>query len=92
MATGRPVRLPIHVLKDRLSGVVAEIERTGEEVVITRHGRVVARLLPAPSSGVVLGAGVDPGGRPAAAVPEVDDLAWVDDELDEMLGAPVEPL
>jgi prevent-host-death family protein len=33
--------------RNTLSALVAEVERTGEEVVITRHGKPVARLAPA---------------------------------------------
>jgi prevent-host-death family protein len=32
--------------KTNLSGLLAEIEASGETVVITRHGRAVARLVP----------------------------------------------
>ena len=33
--------------KTQLSALLAEIERTGQGVAITRHGKVVARLMPA---------------------------------------------
>ena len=39
-------KVPIHELKRRLSELVAEAER-GIPLLITRHGRVVAQLLPA---------------------------------------------
>ncbi len=32
--------------KNRLSALLDQVERGGEEVVITRHGRAVARLVP----------------------------------------------
>tara|TARA_R110002051_G_scaffold63405_1_gene115519 strand:+ start:206 stop:493 length:288 start_codon:yes stop_codon:yes gene_type:complete len=32
--------------KTGLSGLVAEVERTGEEIVLTRHGRAAARIVP----------------------------------------------
>jgi prevent-host-death family protein len=81
------VTMPIHEIKDHLSRVIAELTETGEEVEITKHGRVVARLVPPHPTGVVLGLGA----RPAGSTPSVDDLRWTDDELDEMLGAPVDP-
>jgi prevent-host-death family protein len=39
-------KVPIHELKRRLSELVAEAEK-GTPLLITRHGRVVAQLLPA---------------------------------------------
>ncbi|MGB2920779.1 MAG: type II toxin-antitoxin system prevent-host-death family antitoxin [Mycobacterium sp.] len=33
--------------KNRLNALLAEVERTGRTVVITNHGRDVARLVPA---------------------------------------------
>jgi len=38
-------QIPIAAFKDRVSEYVAAAE-AGEEVVITRHGKVAARLLP----------------------------------------------
>lgn len=32
--------------KNRLSALIEEVERTGEEVTITRHGKPVAKLAP----------------------------------------------
>lgn len=32
--------------KTGLSGLVAEVERTGEEIILTRHGRAAARIVP----------------------------------------------
>lgn len=32
--------------KNRLSALVAEVEETGEEIVITRHGKPAARIAP----------------------------------------------
>ena len=37
--------VPIAELKDKVSEIIAAVE-AGEEVAITRHGRVAARLLP----------------------------------------------
>ena len=51
------VKLAIHEVKDRLSSVLAELAETGEEVEITKHGRVVARLVPPNPTGVKLGIG-----------------------------------
>ncbi|MBS0384547.1 MAG: type II toxin-antitoxin system Phd/YefM family antitoxin [Proteobacteria bacterium] len=36
----------LHDAKNRLSAIVHEVEETGGEIVITRHGKPVARLLP----------------------------------------------
>jgi prevent-host-death family protein len=33
--------------KNRLNALLADIERTGKTVIITKHGRDVARLVPA---------------------------------------------
>ena len=78
---------PIHEVKDQLSRVIADIEATGEEVRITRHGRVVAVLGPPPPDGIVFGAGV----REGLIAPGLDDLEWSADDLDELIEGPVEP-
>lgn len=36
----------LHDAKNRLSALIAEIEESGEEIVITRHGRPAVRLAP----------------------------------------------
>lgn len=36
----------VHEAKTKLSALLAEIERTGEKVVICRHGKPIADLLP----------------------------------------------
>lgn len=72
--------------KTGLSGLVAEVERTGEEIVLTRHGRAAARLVPMkPTSRKVA---LDPdewqrrvkqilADRDAQPyVPGFDDLSW----------------
>lgn len=38
-------RVPIVEVKARLSALLAEVE-SGKEIAITRHGRVIARLVP----------------------------------------------
>jgi prevent-host-death family protein len=81
------VTMAIHEVKDHLSRVIAELAETGEEVEITKHGRVVARLVPPRPTGVVLGLGA----RPGVGAPDVDDLRWSDDEIAEMLDGPVSP-
>jgi prevent-host-death family protein len=81
------VTKPIHEVKDHLSSVIAELTATGEEVEITRHGKVVARLVPPRPTGVVLGVGA----RSGAGTPSVDDLRWSDSEIAEMLDAPALP-
>lgn len=72
--------------KTGLSGLVAEVERTGEEIVLTRHGRAAAKIVP-----VVHTSRRDPAKwqetvkailarRDAlSVVPGFDDLSW--DEL-----------
>ncbi|MEM9042068.1 MAG: type II toxin-antitoxin system Phd/YefM family antitoxin [Actinomycetota bacterium] len=81
------VTKPVHEVKDQLSRVIAEVEETGEEVHITRHGRVVAHLVPPPSSGVVLGVGE----RTGVSAPDLDELRWSADELDGIVDGAVEP-
>lgn len=81
------VTKPIHEIKDHLSSVIAELLATGEEVEITRHGKVVARLVPPRPIGVVLGLGA----RHVASAPDVEDLRWSDDEIADMLDGPVFP-
>ena len=36
--------VPLHDAKNRLSAIVQEVEETGGEVIITRHGKPVARI------------------------------------------------
>lgn len=81
------VMMPIHEVKDHLSQVISRLAESGEEVHITKHGRVVARLVAAPSNAVVLG--VD--SRPGTSAPDLDDLRWTDAELDAMFGGSVMP-
>lgn len=38
--------MAIYDAKNQLSNLVAEVEETGEEIVITRHGKPAARLAP----------------------------------------------
>ena len=38
--------IPIHEAKSKLSGLVSTVERDGEEVLICRYGKPVARLVP----------------------------------------------
>ena len=81
------VTKPIHEIKDHLSSVIAELIETGEEVEITKHGKVVARLVPPRPGGVILGLGA----RPNASTPSVEDLRWSDDEIANMFDGPVFP-
>lgn len=81
------VTKPIHEIKDHLSRVIAELIESGEEVEITRHGKVVARLVPPRPTGVILGLGA----RPDVDAPSVDDLRWGDDEIADMFDGPVFP-
>ncbi len=81
------VTMAIHEVKDRLSSVIAALAETGEEVEITKHGKVVARLVPPRPSGVILGLGA----RPGIASPSVEDLRWSDDEVADMVEGSVLP-
>jgi len=72
--------------KTSLSGLVADVERTGEEVVLTRHGRAAARIVPIRPVGGAVGRNPAEWGRRVAAilavrdaqpvVPGFDDLSW----------------
>ena len=77
----------IHEIKDHLSSVIAELAETGEEVEITKHGKVIARLVPPRPSGVTLGLGA----RQGAGAPSVEELQWSDDEVAAMFDGPVLP-
>lgn len=81
------VTMAIHEIKDHLSSVIAALAATGEEVEITKHGRVVARLVPPRPTGVTLGLGALPPG----SEPNVEDLRWSDDEIADMFDGPVFP-
>ena len=85
------VTMAIHEIKDHLSSVIASLVETGEEVEITKHGRVVARLVPPRPSGVILGLGAVLPGTEAIVVPSVEDLVWSDDEIADMFDGPVLP-
>lgn len=80
-------KVAIHELKDHLSSIIATVAEAGEEIDITRHGKVVARLVPPHPSGVILGLGV----RPDAGSPTVEDLRWTDEELAQMFDASMIP-
>lgn len=38
--------IALYDAKNRLSALIQEVEQTGEDVIITRHGKPVARLAP----------------------------------------------
>lgn len=77
----------IHELKNELSSVLAHLASTGEEVHITKHGKVVARLLPPEAAGVRFGVGVSADVQPVS----VDELQWSEDEIARMFEASIEP-
>jgi antitoxin (DNA-binding transcriptional repressor) of toxin-antitoxin stability system len=81
------VTMAIHEVKDHLSGVIATLIETGEEVAITKHGRVVARLVAAPPTGVVLGLGANSRDN----APSVEDLRWDDGAIADMLDSSAIP-
>lgn len=74
-------RVPVVEMKAHLSALLADVEG-GEEIAITRHGRVIARLVPAvPRSAADAfrpywgEADIDleaPSDEPAEAVPSLD--------------------
>lgn len=70
--------------KTHLSELVQRAE-VGEEIEITRHGKVVAKLVPA-SSAPVRTAGLGQG-----TVDYLGPLEFTDDELDDMLNNEIEP-
>lgn len=66
-------QLPIATLRARLAAVLREVER-GAEVVVTRSGRAVARLVPIGDSAARLrAAGLHPPRR-SGALPRVKPL------------------
>ena len=50
----------VHEAKTQLPRLISAVERTLEEVLITRHGKPVARLVPVTDSGERLADGLDP--------------------------------
>ncbi len=79
--------MAIHEIKDQLSSVITRLGETGEEVAITKHGRVVAMLIAPRPAGVILGVAVGTG----QSSPDLEDLQWTAEELDAMLEGPVLP-
>lgn len=79
--------MAIHEIKDQLSRVVSEVVESGDDVLITKHGRVVAKLTAAPPERIVLGTGQRPDGN----APDLEELRWSPEELDEMFGGAVFP-
>lgn len=79
--------------KTGLSGLVADVQRTGEEIVLTKHGRPAAKIVPIPTESAAVQR--DPvewqqrvarilaarDARPP--VPGFDDLPW--DELKRLM-------
>jgi len=72
--------------KTGLSGLVADVERTGEEIMLTRHGRAAAKLVPVTPVSRAARRDPDEWGRRVKAilaardaqphVPGFDDLSW----------------
>ena len=87
MPIGRFVKSEVFELPFFTRSAKGSVVVSGDEVHITKHGRVVARLVPPTPPGVVLGLGVANHGE----VPDVDDLHWTDDELGAMFGGPAIP-
>jgi len=66
--------------KNRLNALLADVERTGNTVIITNHGRDVARLVPATPTPRQFGQ------LPNLAVPENFDEPLPDAELERFEG------
>lgn len=76
-------KVSVHAAKSGLSELIRRAE-TGEEIEITRHGVVVARLV-----------GKFSGRKPGSGVGTVqyhDDFEFTDSELDDLLDTPSDPL
>lgn len=67
--------------QNRLSALLADVERTGKTVIITDHGRDVARLVPATPTPRTFGQ------LPNLSVPADFDEPLPDDELARWDGA-----
>ncbi len=78
--------MSIHEIRDRLSSMLARLAAPGE-VENTKHGLVVAFLVPPRPTGVLLRLGARPGGQ----TPNVEDLRWSDDELHELINGSIYP-
>lgn len=77
---GKLVRMTVEKVsstdaKNRLNALLAEVERTGKTVVITNHGRDVARLVPATPTPRQFGQ------MPNLSIPEDFDEPLPDTEL-----------
>lgn len=66
--------------KNRLNALLADVERTGKTVIITNHGRDVARLVPATPTLRTFGQ------LPKMSVPDDFDEPLPDDELARFYG------
>jgi prevent-host-death family protein len=78
------VTVKLNEAKTHLSELVQRAE-VGEEIEITRHGKVVARLVPASSALVRI------AGQGRGTVEYLEPLKFTDDELDDMLNGTIEP-
>lgn len=73
----------LHDAKARLSELVRRAE-TGEQIALTRHGRVVARIVPSGPPLRIPGLG-------RGTVEYVGDFEFTDEEIDEMFYGPIFP-
>ena len=71
--------MPISEVKATLLGLVTEVAATGDEIVITRRGRPVARLVPAAERQSLIGSLVLPD--------NLDDLLSADGEWPDQIRA-----
>lgn len=66
--------------KTNLSALIDEVETSGQAIVITRHGKAVARLAPEPSARLAGAPGVAERARAfrdsQAPDPEWESLSW----------------
>ena len=70
--------MPISEVKATLLGLVTEVAATGDEIVITRRGRPVARLVPTAERQSLIGSLILPD--------NLDDLLSADGEWPDHIG------
>ena len=71
--------MPISEVKATLLGLVSEVAATGDEIVITRRGRPVARLVPTEERQSLIGSLILPA--------NLDDLLSADGEWPDQIRA-----
>lgn len=74
----------VYDIKVDLSKYLKHIEK-GDEVVITKHGKAVAKLIPYTTPGIKFGLLAGQGHPPM----EVEDFEWSEDEIAEWYRNPL---